>query len=107
MPEVKIKAFLKAFAKLKQRVLWKWEKDSLSGKPQNVKTGKWLPQTDILGKLQLCNAINFHITRNLIFDGVLTSVTEASLWEVNIVYKYNFHKVYLQNSFVLKMWLGW
>jgi glucuronosyltransferase len=44
-------AFLQAFSKLKQRVLWKWEADSLPGQPSNVKFGKWLPQSDILGEL--------------------------------------------------------
>ncbi|PSN40297.1 UDP-glucuronosyltransferase [Blattella germanica] len=48
MPESKIQSFLKAFSKLKQRVLWKWETDSLPGQPNNVKLGKWLPQSDIL-----------------------------------------------------------
>jgi glucuronosyltransferase len=43
-------AFLTAFSKLKQKVLWKWESDSLPGQPNNVKLGKWLPQSDILGK---------------------------------------------------------
>ena len=50
MPEDKKQAFLEAFSKLKQRVLWKWEIDSLPGQPDNVKLGKWLPQSDILGK---------------------------------------------------------
>jgi hypothetical protein len=44
-------AFLEAFSKLKQKVLWKWESDSLPGQPSNVKLGKWLPQSDILGEL--------------------------------------------------------
>jgi hypothetical protein len=44
------KAFLKAFSNLKQRVLWKWETDSLPGQPSNVKLCKWLPQSDILGE---------------------------------------------------------
>jgi glucuronosyltransferase len=44
-------ALLQAFSKLKHRVLWKWESDSLPGKPSNVKLGKWLPQSDILGEL--------------------------------------------------------
>ncbi|KDR22771.1 UDP-glucuronosyltransferase 2C1, partial [Zootermopsis nevadensis] len=48
MPEIKIKAFAEAFSELKQRILWKWETDSLPGKPQNVKIGKWFPQVDIL-----------------------------------------------------------
>jgi len=50
MPESKRNAFLGAFSKLKQRVLWKWESDTLPGQPSNVKIGKWLPQSDILGK---------------------------------------------------------
>jgi glucuronosyltransferase len=50
MSEDKKQAFLEAFSKLKQRVLWKWETDSLPGQPSNVKLGKWLPQSDILGK---------------------------------------------------------
>jgi glucuronosyltransferase len=44
-------ALLQAFSHLKQRVLWKWETDSLPGKPSNVKLGKWLPQSDILGEV--------------------------------------------------------
>jgi glucuronosyltransferase len=50
MPE-KVKTFLDAFAELLQRVLWKWETDSLPGQPKYVMLGKWLPQNDILGTL--------------------------------------------------------
>ena len=50
MPEARRKVFMEVFSKLKQNVLWKWETDSLPGKPKNVKLGKWLPQSDILGK---------------------------------------------------------
>jgi UDP:flavonoid glycosyltransferase YjiC (YdhE family) len=50
MPESKRDAFLGAFSKLKQHVLWKWESDTLPGQPNNVKLGKWLPQSDILGE---------------------------------------------------------
>jgi glucuronosyltransferase len=49
MPESMKKAFLEAFSQLKQRVLWKWETDTLPGQPGNVKVEKWLPQSDILG----------------------------------------------------------
>lgn len=44
------KMFLKAFSKLPQRVLWKWEADELADKPDNVMIKKWMPQRDILGK---------------------------------------------------------
>ena len=50
MPESKRNAFLGAFSKLKQRVLWKWESDTSPGKLSNVKFDKWLPQSDILGE---------------------------------------------------------
>jgi glucuronosyltransferase len=50
MPESKRNAFLEAFSKFKQRVLWKWESDTLPGQTSNVKFGKWLPQSDILGE---------------------------------------------------------
>ena len=51
MSSEKVKAFLDAFAELPQRILWKWEKDSLAGQPKNVMLGKWFPQNDILGTL--------------------------------------------------------
>jgi hypothetical protein len=48
LPPEKRQAFLDSFSKLKQQVLWKWEEDTLPGKPTNVRLGKWLPQQDIL-----------------------------------------------------------
>lgn len=41
--------FLGTFRKLKQRVLWKYEDDSLTDIPSNVMIQKWMPQNDILG----------------------------------------------------------
>jgi glucuronosyltransferase len=55
LPEDKRDAFLQAFSELPQRVLWKWEGDTLPGQPENVKIAKWLPQFDILSKLRLYN----------------------------------------------------
>jgi glucuronosyltransferase len=55
MPDNKVQQFIEVFSKQKQRVLWKWEKDSLPGKPKNVKIGKWFPQSDILGELKCLN----------------------------------------------------
>jgi UDP:flavonoid glycosyltransferase YjiC (YdhE family) len=51
MPQEKRRAFLDAFSELPQRILWKWESDTLPGQPPNVKLGKWLPQQDILGNV--------------------------------------------------------
>ncbi|KAJ8928775.1 hypothetical protein NQ314_018633 [Rhamnusium bicolor] len=44
----KKEAILKAFGKLKQKVLWKWDEDDIPEKPANIKLGKWFPQQDIL-----------------------------------------------------------
>jgi glucuronosyltransferase len=55
MPESKLKEFTDAFAKQKQRILWKWETDALPGKPENVKISKWFPQSDILGGFKWFN----------------------------------------------------
>jgi glucuronosyltransferase len=49
MSPEKVNAFSDAFSELPQRVLWKWESDTLPGQPKNVMLGKWLPQNDILG----------------------------------------------------------
>lgn len=48
LPKAKVDIILKVFSKLKQRVIMKWETDELEGKSNNVYTGKWLPQDDIL-----------------------------------------------------------
>lgn len=41
-------AFLKVFGRLKQKVLWKYENETLPGNPGNIKIGKWIPQRDII-----------------------------------------------------------
>lgn len=48
LPKEKVQMLLNVFSKLKQRVIMKWETDTLEGKPSNVLIGKWLPQDDIL-----------------------------------------------------------
>lgn len=44
------KIFLEAFREIPQRVLWKYESESLGELPDNVKISKWFPQREILGK---------------------------------------------------------
>ncbi|ETN67850.1 glucosyl/glucuronosyl transferase [Anopheles darlingi] len=48
LPPAKLDAILKTFAKLKQRVLWKWESDTIPNAPPNVLSKAWLPQDDVL-----------------------------------------------------------
>ncbi|CAK1547657.1 unnamed protein product [Leptosia nina] len=43
-----IRILIRVFSKLPYDVLWKWEKDVMPGKPDNVKIGKWFPQSDLL-----------------------------------------------------------
>jgi glucuronosyltransferase len=51
MPEEYRKVFVNVFSRLKQRVIWKWETETMPDLPPNVKLSKWLPQQDILGKM--------------------------------------------------------
>ncbi|KAK7870744.1 hypothetical protein R5R35_009894 [Gryllus longicercus] len=48
MAPEKRRAFLEAFGRMGQRVLWKWEEADMPGQTPNVKTSRWLPQFDIL-----------------------------------------------------------
>ncbi|XP_044571308.1 UDP-glucosyltransferase 2 [Drosophila ananassae] len=48
LPPKKLKIFLDVFGTLKQRVLWKFEEESLTNLPANVMVQKWMPQADIL-----------------------------------------------------------
>ncbi|VEN36938.1 unnamed protein product [Callosobruchus maculatus] len=48
LPAEKRNAILNAFSKRKETILWKFEDDSLPGKPKNVIIRKWFPQQDIL-----------------------------------------------------------
>lgn len=47
-PVEKREAFVRAFGKLKQKVLWKYENDTLPNNPGNVMIKSWIPQRDIL-----------------------------------------------------------
>ncbi|XP_044754019.1 UDP-glucosyltransferase 2-like isoform X2 [Coccinella septempunctata] len=49
MPKEKLELLFRVFSGLKETVLWKYEEDNLTGKPPNVITRKWFPQSDILG----------------------------------------------------------
>ncbi|XP_054738721.1 UDP-glycosyltransferase UGT4-like [Anastrepha obliqua] len=48
MPAERLRIFLDVFRNMKQRVLWKFENESIINLPANVMVKKWLPQSDIL-----------------------------------------------------------
>lgn len=50
MPKDKIKMLMDGFARLKQRVIWKYEDENIKNLPKNVMVKKWMPQNDILAQ---------------------------------------------------------
>lgn len=50
LPIEKMQMFVKVFSKIPYDVLWKWNGDTLPGKSDNIKIGKWFPQSDLLSK---------------------------------------------------------
>lgn len=48
LPAEKRKAMIAALGALKQKVLWKWENDTLENQPSNVRISKWVQQREIL-----------------------------------------------------------
>lgn len=75
-PEEQRKAFVRAFSRLPQRVLWKWENDTMPDKPDNVMISKWMPQFDIL-----CHPN----VKAFISHGGMLGTTEAVYCGVSIV----------------------
>jgi UDP:flavonoid glycosyltransferase YjiC (YdhE family) len=73
-PEVR-EILLKSFAKIKQKVLWKFEAD-LPDAPKNVKIMNWLPQQDILAHPNI---------RAFISHGGLLSIIESVYHGVPII----------------------
>lgn len=71
----KLDTILRVFSKLKQRILWKFEKD-FPNKPDNLLVSKWLPQSDILAHRKVLLFIT---------HGGLLSTTEAVYRGVPIV----------------------
>lgn len=67
---------LRAFSKLKERVLWKWEDADLPGRPDNVFISKWFPQDDLLAHPNV---------KLFITHGGLLSSTEAVYHGVPVI----------------------
>jgi hypothetical protein len=60
LPNEKRQILLNTFSKLKETVLWKWEDDTLPGKPANVHIAKWLPQQDVLGNNEITTNVSMN-----------------------------------------------
>lgn len=52
-PKEKREAFVKAFGKLKQKVLWKYENETFRGSSEGIMIRSWIPQRDILAHQNL------------------------------------------------------
>lgn len=74
LPEEKREAILQAVGKLKQRILWKWENETLPNQPPNVFIRKWMPQRDILCKI-FCSFVYFTFTR--LICATISKVTQT------------------------------
>ncbi|XP_049854937.1 UDP-glucosyltransferase 2-like isoform X2 [Schistocerca gregaria] len=76
LPPQMIQDILQVFRQLPQRVLWKWENDSLPSQPENVMTRKWLQQPSVLAHPKV---------RLFIMQGGLQSLNEAAYHAVPLV----------------------
>ncbi|XP_046980307.1 UDP-glucosyltransferase 2-like [Schistocerca americana] len=68
IPEKQKAAILSVFSKLKQKVLWKFDLESMPNQPANLKLSKWFPQNDLL---------NHKNMKLFITHGGLMSIQEA------------------------------
>ncbi|CAG9792443.1 unnamed protein product [Diatraea saccharalis] len=76
LPPHKIQILINVFSKLKHNILWKWNKDELPGRSENIKISKWFPQADILRHPKV---------KLFITQGGLQSTDEAITGEVPLI----------------------
>ncbi|KAK4009085.1 hypothetical protein OUZ56_014222 [Daphnia magna] len=80
IPDDVRRIFLSTFARLPQRILWKWEDDKKIGHresiPSNVKLMPWLPQADLLGHPKM---------RLFITHGGVNSIQEAVYHNIPLI----------------------
>ncbi|XP_057376045.1 UDP-glycosyltransferase UGT5-like [Daphnia carinata] len=80
LPDDVRRLFMSTFARLPQRILWKWENENKIGNkesiPANVKLMPWLPQADLLGHPKM---------RLFITHGGINSIQEAVYHKVPLI----------------------
>ncbi|CAG9805988.1 unnamed protein product [Chironomus riparius] len=76
LPVEKRNAFIKVFSQLKEKVIWKFENETLIDKPDNVMTSSWIPQRDILAHPNV---------KLFITHGGLLGTTEAIIEGVPVI----------------------
>lgn len=74
LSEEKREGILRALGKFRQRILWKYENETLPNQPENVIIRKWMPQREIL-----CNFNNFFSSLKF-FNGFLFKVIKMLLF---------------------------
>lgn len=87
MPIEKLKIFQEFFAKLPQKVIWKWENENMIDKPDNVKIVKWMPQLDILRKLPVIIFI-IKIIFTEIYE-LLKTISKYLFFNITPIFFYN------------------
>lgn len=75
MPEEMVQSFIKAFARLPQRVIWQWKGKIRSDLSKNIMAIPWLPQQDLLG-----NNIHLFVMRVKINCLIFRSSTLPSIF---------------------------
>ena len=76
LPTEKLNIFINVLSKLKQRIVWTYDGDSMPNKPDNVMINKWFPQHEILAHKN---------TKLFITHGGLGSIVEAKYHGVPII----------------------
>lgn len=59
LPENIRTAFEKAFRRLPQRIIWKWENENRNINSRKILYMKWLPQRDVLGEFKFFINLSF------------------------------------------------
>ncbi|KAJ8948055.1 hypothetical protein NQ314_008481 [Rhamnusium bicolor] len=83
--EDSLKAIIKSLVEMPYKVLWKFEADTLPGKPDNVKLVKWTPQQNVLVINDPSYKNSIRKLKQLILDMPMTGLEKAVWWTEYII----------------------